>query len=116
MANYTLEKSIADGINVDRRIYSIETSATVNGGEIKKGEKFVEVAVYTGKERKTRASEPLPYLPTDLDRAVINPEQIRLVLDTFKSCNYRDMYPYSGTQFRLYPENADLRQKRLSRR
>ena len=104
VANYTLEKSIADGINVDRRIYSIETSATVNGGEIKKGEKFVEVAVYTGKERKTRASEPSPYLPTDLDRAVINPEQIRLVLDTFKSAIYRDMYPYREPNFAYIPK------------
>ena len=93
VANYTLEKSIADGINVDRRIYSIETSATVNGGEIRKGEKYREVTMYTGKERNTRAVEPTPYLPTDLDRAVINPEQIRLVLETFKEAIYRDMYP-----------------------
>lgn len=93
VANYTLEKSIADGINVDRRIFSIETSATVNGGEIRKGEKFREVTVYTGKERNTRTLEPTPYLPTDLDRAVINPEQIRLVLETFKDAVYRDMYP-----------------------
>ena len=93
VANYTLEKSIADGINVDRRIYSIETGATVNGGEIRKGEKYREVTVYTGKARNTRAVEPTPYLPTDLDRAVINPEQIRLVLETFKNAIYREMYP-----------------------
>ena len=93
VAKYTLEKSIADGINVDRRIYSIETSATVNGGEIMRGDKFRLITVYTGKSRNTRAVEPTPYLPTDLDRAVINPEQIRLVLETFKNAIYRDLYP-----------------------
>ncbi len=37
--NYTLEKSIVDGVNVDYRIYRIKTEATENGGAIKKAKR-----------------------------------------------------------------------------
>ena len=34
IVNYTLEKSIVDGVNVDCRVYRIKTQATENGGAI----------------------------------------------------------------------------------
>ena len=36
IVNYTLEKSIADGINVDYRVFRIKTQVTENGGAVKK--------------------------------------------------------------------------------
>lgn len=39
IVNYTLEKSIADGVNVDYRVYRIKTQATEDGGAIREGEK-----------------------------------------------------------------------------
>jgi type I restriction enzyme R subunit len=60
VVNYTLEKSIVDEINIDCRVYCIRTSATENGGEIHKGEKYREITTYTGKQRMTRAEEATP--------------------------------------------------------
>lgn len=93
VVNYTLKKSIADGINVDQRIYRIRTNATENGGEILKGEKYREITTYTGEKRMTRAVEATPYQSTDLDRAVINPEQIKLVLESYRDAVYTELYP-----------------------
>ena len=93
VVNYTLEKSIVDEINVDCRVYRIRTSATENGGEIHKGEKYREITTYTGEKRMTRAVEATPYQANDLDRAVINPEQIKLVLESYKKAVYSELYP-----------------------
>ena len=93
VVNYTLEQSIVDEINVDCRVYRIRTSATENGGEIRKGEKFREITTYTGEKRMTRAVEATPYQATDLDRAVINPEQIKLVLESYRDAVYTELYP-----------------------
>lgn len=93
VVNYTLEKSIIDEINVDCRVYRIRTSATENGGEIHKGEKYREITTYTGEKRITRAVEATPYQANDLDRAVINPEQIKLVLESYKKAVYTELYP-----------------------
>ena len=40
IVNYTLEKSIIDGVNVDCRVYRIKTQATENGGAILEGDKI----------------------------------------------------------------------------
>lgn len=42
IVNYTLEKSIVDGVNVDCRVYRIKTQVTETGGAILEGEKFKE--------------------------------------------------------------------------
>ncbi len=104
VVNYTLEKSIADGINVDGRIFRIRTSATESGGEIHQGEKYREITTYTGKERNTRAVMPTPYLPTDLDRAVVNPSQIRLVLETYRDAVFTELYPEREANFAYLPK------------
>jgi len=104
VVNYTLEKSISDGINVDARIYRIRTNATENGGEIQKNEKYREITNYTGRQRNTRAVERTPYLPTDLDRAVVNPEQIRLVLETYRDVVYTELYPNREPKMEYLPK------------
>ena len=48
VVDYTLEKSILDGINVDCRIYRIATQVTENGGAILEGETVKEETRYTG--------------------------------------------------------------------
>ncbi len=40
IVNYTLEKSIIDGVNVDYRVYRIKTKATEEGGAIREGDKL----------------------------------------------------------------------------
>ena len=104
VVNYTLEKSIVDEINVDCRVYRIRTSATENGGEIHKGEKYREITTYTGEKRITRAVEATPYQANDLDRAVINPEQIKLVLESYKNAVYSELYPSRDPNIAYIPK------------
>ncbi|MBD5375602.1 MAG: DEAD/DEAH box helicase family protein, partial [Bacteroides sp.] len=49
VVNYTLEKSIVDGVNVDYRVYRIKTQATEDGGAIREGDKLRRITRYNGK-------------------------------------------------------------------
>lgn len=62
IVNYTLEKSIVDGVNVDNRVYRIKTEATENGGAIMKGDRVRVETRYTGKteELNTRETKITP--------------------------------------------------------
>lgn len=91
--NYTLEKSIVDGVNVDCRIYRIKTEVSEYGGFIKEGERVLEYANYTGEQAQVLNDNPAPYASSDLNRSVINPEQIRTVLRAYKDAIYTDLYP-----------------------
>jgi type I restriction enzyme R subunit len=88
IVNYTLEKSIADGINVDYRVFRIKTKVSENGGKINENQKIIEQTNYTGEIRNMVAEETVTYGYNELDHSVINPEQIRLALDTFKNIIY----------------------------
>ena len=92
VVNYTLGRSIADGINVDCRTYRIKTEATTNGGVIQEGEEYRNKTKYTGEETLMVAEETVPYMARQLNRSVVNPAQIQLVLETFRDAVYRDMY------------------------
>lgn len=102
--NYSLEQSVSDGINVGYRVFNIDTEATMNGGIIDKGEKYQEVTVYNGQRRNTRAIEPWSYKSSDLDKAVINSEQIRLVLSTFRDAVYEELYPNRTPDLAMIPK------------
>lgn len=91
--NYTLEKSIVDGVNVDCRIYRIKTEVSEFGGIVKEGERVIEHTNYTGKNAQVLNDNPLPYGSEDLNRSIINPEQIRTVLRAYKDAIYTDLYP-----------------------
>ena len=104
VANYTLEKSIADGINVDGRVYRITTQATESGGEIHSGDEYISVTKYTGETAILRESAGAPYAASDLDRAVVNPEQIRLVLETYRDAVYTELYPERDANFSYLPK------------
>jgi len=102
--NYTLEKSIADGINVDYRIFRIKTKVTEKGGQIIKNQKIKEITNYTEQTEWKVAEEEFEYGRTDLDRSVINLEQIRLVLENFKNSIYTELYPDREAKFEYIPK------------
>lgn len=91
--NYTLEQSIADRINVSYRVYRIITKVTEEGGVIKQNEEINEITKYTGKIKNLLADTEIEYQRTELDRSVVNPAQIRLVLEEFKKSIYTDLFP-----------------------
>lgn len=92
VVNYTLEQSILDGVNVGHRVYSIKTEATTNGGAIRKGDKLRKETRYTGTVEIIENKESSTYTREELNRSIINPAQIKLVLETFRDSIYRDMF------------------------
>lgn len=92
VSNYTLERSIVDGVNVDCRVYRIKTEATENGGAILKGQKLKRVTKYTGEVEDIKNEETRSYTKEELNRSVINPAQIKLVLETYRDTVYTEMF------------------------
>ena len=92
VVNYTLERSVVDGVNVDSRIYRIKTEATENGGAIRKGDQLKRETRYTGKVETIKNEETKNYTKEELNRSVVNPAQIKLVLETYRDAAYTEMF------------------------
>ena len=90
--NYTLERSIADGVNVDYRVYRIKTKATEDGGAIRDGENVKQITRYTGKVENVKNSGEKTYTGNELNRSIVNPSQIKLVLETYRDAVYSEMF------------------------
>ncbi len=93
IVNYTLEKSIVDGVNVDCRIYRIRTQVTETGGAILEGEKVKEETRYTGEVKTVCCKETKTYTNKELNRSVINLAQIKLILSTYRDVVYTELFP-----------------------
>ncbi|MTT07382.1 DEAD/DEAH box helicase, partial [Proteus mirabilis] len=91
IVNYTLEKSIVDGVNVDCRVYRIKTQVTEAGGAILEGEKVKEETRYTGEVKTVSSKETKTYTNKELNRSVINPAQIKLILSTYRDVVYTEL-------------------------
>ncbi len=92
IVNYTLEKSIVDGVNVDSRVFRIKTEATENGGAILKGSKYRKITKYTGQTENISSKETKEYTKEELNRSIINPSQIKLILETYRDSVYTEMF------------------------
>ena len=92
IVNYTLERSIIDGVNVDCRVYRIKTQATENGGAILEGEKVKRETRYTGKVQTLNNQETKNYTREELNRSIVNPAQIKLILETYRNAVYTEMF------------------------
>jgi type I restriction enzyme R subunit len=83
VSEYTHEDAVADGVNVQGEIYTIETEVSARGGVVLKG--LVEQ-----REKLTRAKrwqqqdEDENYSASKLDRDIVNPSQIRTVIRAFR--------------------------------
>ena len=101
---YTYDDSVVDGVNVPSRVYRIMTEATVHGGTIDKGERVVELARRSGELDEHTATQRVDYSPTQLDRSVINQNQIEAVLTTYRDSIYTDLYPYREEKWEYIPK------------
>ena len=102
--NYTYDDSVVDGVNVPHRVYRIKTQVTEHGGAIKTGTKVKETARRTGVETIYKASERVDYDPHALDRSVVNPDQIREVLEAYKKSIYEELYPDREKRWEYIPK------------
>lgn len=93
VVNYTLDESVADGVNVPGRIYRIKTEETENGGAINVDDHLKKETKYDGKVKDIVCTASKFYSKEDLNRTIVNPAQIKLILKTYKEAVYKDMYP-----------------------
>ncbi len=82
------------GVNVPSRVYRIKTQVTEHGGAIKAGTKVTETARRSGVETTYEVHHRVDYAPNALDRSVINPDQIREVLEAYKKSIYEELYHF----------------------
>lgn len=106
IVNYTLGKSIVDGVNVNCRVYRIKTQATENGGAILEGEKVKEETRYTGEVKTVCNKETKNYTNKELNRSIINPAQIKLILSTYRDVVYTELFndPQREANFDYLPK------------
>ncbi len=92
VSEYPREQAIVDGVNVGEDIFLIETDVGKNGAQILKQQ--VEVRSRLSREKRWRQlDEDVDYKPTQLDRDIVNPSQIRAVIRTFKDNVFTTLFP-----------------------
>ena len=101
---YTYDDSVIDGVNVPSRVYRIKTKITEHGGAIKAGTSVTETSRQTGEETTYEAPQQVDYEPNELDRSVVNPKQIREVLDAYKKSIYEELYPDREKRWEYVPK------------
>ena len=84
VSDYSHEKAVADGVNVGNEVYVIETQITQAGGIIPAHIQVERREKLTRKKRWELQDEDEAYSATQLDRNIVNPDQIRTVILTFR--------------------------------
>jgi type I restriction enzyme, R subunit len=84
VSEYTHEQAIADGVNVGYDVFEIETEVSKKGGVIWKGEYVDHREKLTRVKRWQQLDEDKNYTAQQLDKDVVNPNQIRLIIKTFR--------------------------------
>jgi type I restriction enzyme R subunit len=92
VSEYTHEQAVLDNVNVGRDgTYLIETEIGRRGGFILK--QTVEVRErLSRKKRWEQLDEDIDYKPSQLDRDVVNPTQIRSIIQAFRDA-WKTMFP-----------------------
>lgn len=96
VAEYPYERSVADGVNVGYEVYRIRTRVTEKGGKVETDETGFQIPVRDKRTRKLRyetLDADLEYTARELDRSVVNPNQIRTVLQTYRERVFTELFP-----------------------
>ena len=109
---YGHAQAVADGVNVNYDVYRIKTEVTEAGAKVEKGYWLETLDKATRRKTAWQLDEDFEYDPTELDRAVQTPDQIRTVVRTLRDKWNVDLFP----QRRGVAQDAGLRQGRQPRR
>ncbi|MHB8789966.1 MAG: type I restriction endonuclease subunit R [Desulfobulbaceae bacterium] len=93
VSEYPYERSVADGVNVGYEVYRIRTEKSEKGGVV---DAHYVVPVRDRRTRKLRYKQldaDRPYSRDDLDRTVTVPNQIRTVLECFRTRLFTELFP-----------------------
>ncbi len=92
---YSHDEAVSDNVNVDFEIYRIRTQITEQGSTIEATPDTV-IGVRDRLTRKLRWEQPdedVSYGASELDRAVVAKDQIRLIVRTFKERLFTEIFP-----------------------
>ena len=92
VSEYSHEMAVADGVNVGYDVYLIDTKITQQGATLWKGEYVEHRERLSRKKRLELQDEDENYSAQQLDKDIVNPNQIRLVIRTFKE-HLPQMFP-----------------------
>lgn len=84
VSEYGHEKAVADGVNVGNEVYVIETERTRGGGQLRANQAVEKREKLSRARRWERQDVDEVYLAKQLDRDIVNPDQIRTVIRTFR--------------------------------
>ncbi len=92
---YPHEQAVADGVNVGYDVYRIQTKVSSDGATLAKepGRLVPRRSRQTRKKRLAELEDDLTYTANELDRDVVNPARIRLVIQTFRDRLFTDIFP-----------------------
>lgn len=101
---YTYDQSVIDGVNVPFRVYRIKTQITEHGGAIKEGTTVTETARKTGETTTKTVHQRVDYGEGELDRTIVNEDQIREVLTAYRDAIYTELYPEREQKWEYVPK------------
>jgi type I restriction enzyme R subunit len=90
---YNHAQAVADGVNVNYDVYRIKTEVTEAGARVEKGYWLETMDRATRRRAAWQLDEDFEYDPTELDRAVQTPDQIRTVVRTLRDRWQSDLFP-----------------------
>ncbi len=93
VTEYSHERAVADGVNVDYDIYRISTQISEKGSKVEAKQYIDKRDKLTRKLRWEQLDEDLEYDSKQLDRDVVAPDQIRLIIKTFKDRLFTEIFP-----------------------
>jgi type I restriction enzyme R subunit len=90
---YTHEQAVADNVNVGYEVYRIKTRVSEEGGLVEAGNIIDRRDKLTRKQRWEQLDQDLEYDAGQLDRNVVTPDQIRMIIRTFRDKLFTEIFP-----------------------
>lgn len=92
VSEYPREEAIVDGVNVGEDIFVIETKVGKSGAHLMK--QLIEYRDRLSRAKRWKQmDEDINYVPSQLDRDIVNISQIRTVIRTFKENLFTALFP-----------------------
>ena len=92
VSEYPREEAIVDGVNVGEDIFLIETKVSKSGAYLMK--QLIEYRDRLSRAKRWRQmDEDVNYVPSQLDRDIVNTSQIRTIIRAFKENLFTTLFP-----------------------
>lgn len=93
ISEYTREQAIIDGVNVGEDTFIIKTKVGIEGGHLEAKQLVERRNRLTREQRYEELPEDVDYQSKELDRSVVNPSQIRMVIRCLKDSMFTTLFP-----------------------